>query len=207
MPQTLPNGITTPINADAYNLTADLATMGNSANVVVTVANQAARDALTLTAGLTVCRRDLGWALEIYDGTTWRSNAYNAYTPTLGASTTNPNIGAGNITASYAVAGKTQLGQIAINFGSGASGGSGSFYFSLPGGFTYAPVNVAIPVGTFTVSVGTSLISGFLRQAGTGSNMNMYWQPTATTQSAVQSSTFAWANGSQITASWAVILA
>lgn len=72
MPQTLPNGLKTPINSDAYNLTADLATMGNSANVVIAVANKAARDALTAVAGMTVSRLDLpGAPLQTYDGTDW----------------------------------------------------------------------------------------------------------------------------------------
>lgn len=207
MPQTLANGVQTPINSDAYNLTADLATMGNSANVIITVANQTARDALTLYAGLCVCRLDLGWALEIYDGTAWRSSAYNAYTPTLGASTTNPNIGAGTIQGIYAITGKTVLGQISVAFGSGAGSGSGSFYLSLPGGLTYSIMDANTPVGTFTVTAGTSLISGFLRQAGTGSNVNLYWQPTATTQSAVSSGTFSWASGFKINASFAVNVA
>lgn len=73
MPQTLNNGITTPINADAYNLTGDLATMGNTSNVVIPVANQAARDALTPYAGMTVSRLDLtGAPLQVYDGTKWQ---------------------------------------------------------------------------------------------------------------------------------------
>lgn len=36
MPQTLSNGVTVPINPDAYNLTADLATMGNSVKQYMT---------------------------------------------------------------------------------------------------------------------------------------------------------------------------
>lgn len=207
MPQTLANGIVVPINADAYNLTADLATTGNSANVIIPVANQAARDALTPTAGMVVCRLDLGWALEIYDGTTWRSNAYNTYTPTLGASTTNPSVGSGSVTGKYAVCGKTVLGQVSVSFGTSSTGGSGSFYLSLPSGLTYSIMDANTPIGTFTVTAGTSLISGFLRQAGTGSNVNLYWQPTATTQSAVSSGTFSWASGFKINASFAVAAA
>jgi len=73
MPQTLQNGIQTPINADAYNLTADLATMGGKANVIITVANQAAMLALTSPyAGMTVARLDLpGVPTMTYNGTAW----------------------------------------------------------------------------------------------------------------------------------------
>lgn len=72
MPQTLPNGIKTPINSDAYNLTADLALMGGSANVVQKVANGAAMAALTSTTGDTCIRLDLpGAPVWTYNGTAW----------------------------------------------------------------------------------------------------------------------------------------
>jgi hypothetical protein len=72
MPQTRPNKATTPINADAYNLTADLATMADSLNVIIKVASQSERDALTVTAGTSVARTDLAGApLQTYDGTQW----------------------------------------------------------------------------------------------------------------------------------------
>lgn len=74
MPQTLANGITVLINSDAYNLAADLATMGNSTNVIAVVANQTARDALPLKTGLTVYRQDLDW-WERYNGSAWRTVA------------------------------------------------------------------------------------------------------------------------------------
>jgi hypothetical protein len=63
-----------PINSDAYNLTADLATTADSTNVIVVVANQTVRDALTLKSGLTVYRQDLDW-WERYNGSVWRTVA------------------------------------------------------------------------------------------------------------------------------------
>lgn len=72
MPQTRPNGIIVPVNADAYNLTADMATEADSTNVVIPVPNQTARDALTLHTGLTVTRNDVpGQPIEIYNGSSW----------------------------------------------------------------------------------------------------------------------------------------
>jgi hypothetical protein len=75
MSQTLQNGITVPTNPDAFtNLANDLATMGNTANVVIKVANQAGRDALTgKYLGMVVSRADLGGLLEVFDGTNWQS--------------------------------------------------------------------------------------------------------------------------------------
>lgn len=208
MSSTRQNGLVTITNDENYDLANHMARLADSANVVIRVPNQAARDALTLTQGLVVCRLDRGHVLEIYDGTTWQSNDALAYTPTLGATTTNPSIGAGNISAAFSVVGKNLMGQAIVNFGSGATAGSGAFYLTLPAGYTYAPVDPRIPIGWFTVGVGTSLISGYLRQGGaSNSYVNMYWQPTATTQSAVSNSTFAWGSGSQICLSWSVFLA
>lgn len=72
MPQTRQNGIKVPINADTYNPTGDLATMADSANVVVICANQTARDALTLFEGLTVMRTDLNGVIQVYSSGAWR---------------------------------------------------------------------------------------------------------------------------------------
>lgn len=70
--QILQNGVQVPTNGDPYSLTADLATMGNSANVIVRAANAAARDALTKYDGLSVRRMDLtGRPTETWDGSTW----------------------------------------------------------------------------------------------------------------------------------------
>lgn len=72
MPQTRPNGAVVPTNPDNFqSWTNDLATLADSLNVVVKVANQSARDALTKTWGLVVSRQDLGGTLEVCDGTSW----------------------------------------------------------------------------------------------------------------------------------------
>jgi hypothetical protein len=70
--QILQNGIEVPTNSDPYNLTEDLANMGNTTNTVVLVANQAARDGLTKYDGLAVRRLDLtGRPTETWDGAVW----------------------------------------------------------------------------------------------------------------------------------------
>lgn len=81
--QILQNGIEVPTNSDSYNLTDDLANMGNTANVVILAANQAARDALTPYDGLSVRRLDLaGRPTETYDGAAWhRSPVVTSGTP------------------------------------------------------------------------------------------------------------------------------
>lgn len=79
MPSTRDNGIQVPINADAYNLTGDLATMADTANVATVCVNQAAMDALTDRNGRLAVRVDLGYALYANDGTNW--NAVPLATP------------------------------------------------------------------------------------------------------------------------------
>ena len=70
--QILQNGIEVPTNSDPYNLTADLAEMGDSINVIIPVVSKAARDALTKHIGLTVTRLDLlGLPIQIWDGSKW----------------------------------------------------------------------------------------------------------------------------------------
>ena len=79
----------------------------------------------------------------IYDGSSWVTiadtdftpfGAWTAYTPSLTASTTNPNIGStGNIGGRYIQIGKTVIGQAKVVFGgTGVSAGSGVYYISLP---------------------------------------------------------------------------
>ena len=70
--QTLGNGITVPTNSDPYALTDDLAKLGKTANVIIPVANQTARDALTdKFAGMTVRRMDKGGRTEYWTGSQW----------------------------------------------------------------------------------------------------------------------------------------
>ena len=70
MSQTLDNGITVPINADAWNLAPDLQTMGNSAKVVTPVNGTTARDLLSVSLGRLCWRTDIN-RLEFWDGAAW----------------------------------------------------------------------------------------------------------------------------------------
>jgi len=70
--QTLENGVQVFTNGDPYNLSEDLANSFKSANLIVKVANTAARDALTKYDGLTVRRLDVtGRPTETWDGSAW----------------------------------------------------------------------------------------------------------------------------------------
>jgi hypothetical protein len=72
MSQTLDNGTVVPINSDAYNLAADLATMGGTSKGVTPVASSTARNALTTYSGRTVRRTDLNpQVLQSYNGSAW----------------------------------------------------------------------------------------------------------------------------------------
>lgn len=79
MSQIRQNKVVVPINSDAYNLTGDLAAMADAANVVIPVASQSERDALTKKAGLCVVRTDLpNLPVERCDGTNWIGTAQHA---------------------------------------------------------------------------------------------------------------------------------
>jgi hypothetical protein len=210
-----PEGTRIPANTDPWALLTDLTKLVDSQRTTISVASRAAAETIASNMGtdgrpvsdanpLLVFRSDLG-LIEIKATAGWFTTAPQAYTPALTGSTTNPSIGAGSITASYSQIGKVLIGQIDVSFGAGATAGSGTFALSLPPGYTYVPVSPYVPVGQFTAAVGTSLINGFLRQGGASNSVvDMYWQPTATTQSAVNSGTFAWGSGSRMDLSFTV---
>ncbi|MDF9748620.1 hypothetical protein [Arthrobacter sp. ES3-54] len=83
MPQTRDNGIVVPINSDAYNLTTDLATMADSADVVTVVSGTSARNALTKYEGRLVYRTDTT-QIESVVGGSWRdgTRGYSPLSPT-----------------------------------------------------------------------------------------------------------------------------
>lgn len=90
--QTLQNKIVVPTNSDPYDLTDDLAAMGNATNAIIVVASAAARDALTgKFAGMTVYRTDTA-RMEIWNSSRWSVPAtlergYDYRTPSLLAQT------------------------------------------------------------------------------------------------------------------------
>lgn len=206
MSQTLQNGVVVPINADAYNLTADLATMGSKSNVIITVANQAARDALTAYAGMCVCRLDLPTApIERFDGTIWQGAAMNSYTPNLTAST-NPSLGSGSQLGTYILLGKLMIGQFFVSFGAGSTVGSGTYAISLPTGFTYGGLGSAVPIGTHQSHVTAAVdVSGYMKLVSAGaSSFNLYWQSSTTAASPLTSVTGSWTSGSYLAGNFQV---
>lgn len=80
MPQTRWNGIKSISNSDAYNLSGDLATDFDTANVIVPVSSDTQRNALTPPqgsyAGMVVARTDIAQSpIERFDGTKWWGDA------------------------------------------------------------------------------------------------------------------------------------
>ena len=60
-------------------------------------------------------------------------DAWQTFTPTLTATTTNPTLGSGSVaTGAYVQIGKTILGRLVLVFGSGAAAGSGTYRISVP---------------------------------------------------------------------------
>lgn len=209
MPQTRPNGAKVPINADAYNLAPDLATLGDSLNVVIPVANQAVRDALTPYPGMCVSRLDLAGApIQTYDGTSWNNAILNSYTPSLTA-TTNPNLGSGSQSlGSWQLNGKLMTVQFFFAWGTGGSVGSGAFNVSLPSGFSYAGLGSAIPLGNVRGHNSTADISGYMTLSSAGaSTIAGFWQVSTTSISNFGSGTFAWTSGGYYTGQVMVPLA
>jgi hypothetical protein len=165
MPQTRDNGAKTPINADAYNLTADLATMADSLGVITPVNTDAQRDALTKFNGRAVTRMDVtGAPLEIWDGAVWRRIYTGPYAIT-----------AGSASIGIVTAGNT----------------SGPFGQTFPAGrFTQPPIVLLSTDQTRVTAVAANIVaSGFNLylgnySTGNSANGNVYWtaiQMTPTT--------------------------
>lgn len=72
MPQTRQNGAIVPVGSDPYALTEDLPKFADSLNVLIPVANQAERDALTPFEGMAVIRADLSGEIQVYTNGAWK---------------------------------------------------------------------------------------------------------------------------------------
>jgi len=93
-------------------------------------------------------------------GATWES-----WTPVWTGSTTNPAIGNGTITGTYARINKTVIGSMAIVVGSTTSFGTGTYRISLPFG-TMVSTNGAVGYATlFDASAGYVAYTGLATQA------------------------------------------
>lgn len=126
MPQTRPNVIKVPVNSDGYNLTADLATMADSANVVIPVPNAAARDALTPYVGMAVTRQDVpGQPIEIYNGSSWDRVGPRAHANTQ-------MVGSGMATNDYLTGTKRSWRQGGTSTGNTDAAGNVAISFPVP---------------------------------------------------------------------------
>ena len=192
--QTLQNGIEVPTNSDEYDLTADLAGMGNTANVIVRVASAAARDALTKTAGLTVYRTDTG-RLEVWNGARWAVPAttergYDYTTPSTIADVTYATVAAVTFTS---LGGKLKLSYAGVmeNANSGANRtadvqfkidnvtefGGITFNAPLVSGFASPPFSVGME-RELTIGAGTHTIELQTRASAAGSVRNVAFSLT-----------------------------
>ena len=91
--------------------------------------------------------------------------AWEAWTPVWTGSTTNPVIGNGSITGTYARINKTVIGSMAIIVGSTTTFGTGTYRISLPFG-TMVSTNGAVGYATlFDASAGYIAYTGLATQA------------------------------------------
>jgi hypothetical protein len=173
--QTLQNGITVPTNGDPYNLTGDLADMGNKANVIIPVSTQAQRDGLTAKfVGMTVRRLDFRGTLEWWNGSSWVSQRGVAYTPIWTGAT---DFGTGGaMTGTYWVDGDQVTVRAKAKFGTAGNLGLGAIYCPLPPGYPVAGAEKGTLGTGFHVTTG-----GILRPlvVFTGSSATAsVWAPT-----------------------------
>jgi hypothetical protein len=120
--------------------------------------------------------------------------AWETYTPTLTASTTNPNLGTTGIaTGKYARLNKIVVGQASFTFnGAGINAGLGFYFYSLPLTALASGSNVgnahAIDVSTFATIQNSLATDTTTRLLGVGTG-------GASLAGSIQSTTFVWAAG------------
>ncbi|MEU9466561.1 hypothetical protein AB0D78_07865 [Streptomyces avermitilis] len=130
------NGLPYPQPTDTANLPLHLQSLaeGIDGRTILRYPTAADRDTTITTpaAGMVAWLTAPG-VLSYYTGTAWIAlGAWNSYTPTWTAATTNPAIGDGTLTGKYAVVGKVCHFTTFMVFGSTTTFGNGVYSFGLP---------------------------------------------------------------------------
>ena len=183
--QTLQNGIQVPTNSDPYNITADLATMGRTANVIIPVTSQEQRDGLpSLFVGMTVRRLDFRGTLEWWNGSAWVSERGVAYTP-IWTGVLDFGTG-GELTGTYWVQGDRVLVRSKAKFGQNGSLGSAPIYCPLPPGYPVAGTEAStLGTGFHVTAAGVARPLVVSRASDTSAAV---WAPTIPVQTPGQAS-------------------
>lgn len=130
------SGLPYPQPTDTANLPLHLQSLatGIDSRTILRYSNAADRDEAVTTpvAGMVAWLTTPG-TLTYYTGTQWIAlGAWNTYTPTWTAATTNPSIGDGTLTGKYAVVGKVCHFTTLVTFSSTTTYGSGAYTLGLP---------------------------------------------------------------------------
>ncbi|MER5790091.1 hypothetical protein [Streptomyces sp. NPDC001980] len=184
--------LTTPLSKLPYPQPTDIANLplhlqslaeGIDSRTILRYSTAADRDAAVTTpvAGMVAWLTTPG-TLSYYTGSAWIAlGAWNTYTPTWTATTTNPSIGDGTLTGRYAVVGKVCHFTTLVTFGAATTYGSGNYSFGLP---VTAGALGGLPQfqGVAAVSVGRALIS-CQPGASTGATAYTIWGPASASSS------------------------
>lgn len=195
------SGLPYPQPTDTANLPLHLQSLaeGVDARTVLRYPTAEDRDAAITTpaAGMVAWLTSPG-TLSYYTGSAWVAmGAWNTYTPTWTAGTTNLAIGNGSLTGKYAIVGKTCHFTMFLQFGSTTTVGSGNYSFTYPvktgalGGYVQHFGVAASPTGRGIVSCQPSGTSG--------ATTYTLWGPTSNTSSEI----FQLGSGGLFGAAWA----
>lgn len=103
---------------------------------------------------------------EVRDALTGLQAAWDTYTPTLTATTTNPTLGNGTALAKYLRIGRTAMFQAAWTFGSTSTVGSGSYLMALPVTADAVGFDQTVVVGFFDASAARHYVGKGLINSG-----------------------------------------
>jgi hypothetical protein len=181
------NGLPYPGPTDTADLPAHLQTLaeGIDARTVLRYATAAARDAAVTTpaAGMVAWLTTPG-TLSYYTGSTWVTlGAWNSYTPTWTAVTTNPAIGNGTLTGKYAVVGKVCHFTMYAAFGTTTTFGSGLYTFGLP--VESGALGGLVQFGGMATAPSLRAAINCQSTASAAASSYTIWGPTSTSSSSI----------------------
>lgn len=121
-------------------------------------------------------------------------DAWTAYTPTWGATSSNPTLGNGTLNGTYLQAGKLVMFRISLLFGSTTTVGSGNYTFTAPTAARYVTYQ---PAGTAQLLDSSVPATRPQLAAFNGSATQLILQDTAGTP-VTHNTPYAWATGDRI---------
>lgn len=191
MPTTRWNKTKTPVNSDAWNLTADLASLADGAAVTIAVASQSEQDGLAalapggvLPVPTVIFRTDLA-EMRVWDGSKWGSS-YNLAPPTP----------VGGLPTSGTFTLTPTLGRTIVNMRIWLTRTADASVSASP---SFTTIGVAIPTQAIDAATAQDFYTtGVFSGSGMNANCHVYVNPATGSIAYRVQSNLTWSNGASL---------